>query len=127
MTGDGPPRRIAPAPAPADTTRYAAALAAAADPNGVMDGATERFRDMARSAAAGDRPAVLAAADGVAESCLRLCAAPAASPGAAENKVRFLDIMAGWAWPRRPALAAILDAAREAERRAWGGDVAGVA
>ena len=29
--------------------------------------------------------------------------------------------------PRRPALAAIIDAARDAERRVWGGDVAGAA
>lgn len=119
--------RIPATSSPADMARYDAAVATAADPNSVMDVATERFRDMARLAARGDRPAVLGAANGVAEGCLRLCAVPAASSAAAENKVRFLAIMAGWAWPRLPALAAIIDAAREAERQAWGGDVGGAA
>ena len=127
MTGDGSTRRVAAASSPADMARYAAAVAAAADPNSVMDVATAQFRDMARLAAAGDRLAVLGAVNGVAEGCLRLCAVPAASPATAENKVRFLTIMAGWAWPRLPALAAIIDVAREAERQAWGGDVGGAA
>jgi hypothetical protein len=35
--------------------------------------------------------------------------------------------MVGWAWPRDPALGAVLDAARRAESAAWGGEVAGFA
>ena len=128
MTGAEPKAdRGAPAPPPADIARYEAAAAAAADPNALMDTVTDRFRDMALLAAAGDRLAVLSAGNRVAESCLRLCAVPATSSVAADNKVRFLTIMSGWAWPRRPALAAIMDAARDAERQVWGGDVSGVA
>ena len=127
MTGDGSTRQVAAASASADMARYAAAVAAAADPNGVMDAVTEQFRDLARLTAAGDRLAVLGATNRVSEGCLRLCAVPAASSAAAEDKARFLAIMAGWAWPRRPALAAIIDAAREAERQSWGGDVTGTA
>lgn len=127
MTGDGSTRQVAAASSPDDMARYVAAIAAAADPNGTMDGATAQFRDLARLTATGDRLAVLGATNRVSEDCLRLCAVPAASPAAAENKVRFLAIMAGWAWPRRPALAAIVDAAREAERQAWGGDATGAA
>lgn len=127
MTGITPTRRSTAVPAPADVARYAAAVAAAADPDGTMDRATERFRDMAHLTDVGDRLTALGAANGVAEDCLRLCAVPAATASAAENKIRFLAIMSGWAWPRRPALAAIIDAAREAERRAWGGDLTGAA
>ena len=67
MTGDGSTRKVAAASSPDDMARYVAAIAAAADPNGTMDGATAQ------------------------------------------------------------SLAAIIDAAREAERQAWGGDATGAA
>ena len=53
-----------------------------------MDEATACFRDLARLTATGNRLAVLGATNRVAEGCLRLCAVPAASSAAAENKTR---------------------------------------
>ncbi len=103
---------IAKTPSPADMARYEGAVGAAANPDSVMDGVTARFRDMGRLAAAGERLALLGAANGDAEACLRLSVVPTTSSTAADSKVRFLAIMAGWAWLRRPALAAILDVAR---------------
>ena len=123
MMGDELARRSGATPSHADLERYDAAVAAAADPNSVMDTSTALFRTMARLTASGDHPAALGAANGVAEDCLRLCAVQAASSVAADDKIRFLTIMARWAWPRRPALAAVFDAAGEAERLAWGLDI----
>ena len=44
---------------------------------------------------------------------------PAATWRAAKSKVRFLRIMIPWAWPRHPALGAVLEAARRAEAVTW--------
>ena len=108
---------------PEALARYAAALAAAADPNRVMDDAADLFRDMAVLARAGDRQAVSGAAIATGDACLRLCATLADSALAAENKVRFLRIVVGWAWVREPALGAVMEASIQADRRAWGDDL----
>jgi hypothetical protein len=60
----------------------------------------------------------------VGDACLRLCVSPATSALAADDKTRFLALMVGWAWPRDPALGAVLDAARQAESAAWGEEIA---
>ena len=60
------------------------------------------------------------------DACLRLCASPSTSALAADDKTRFLGLIVGWAWPRDPALGAVLDAARRAESAAWGEEIAGL-
>ncbi len=103
---------------PDDVARFTAA--AEARPDSLMDSATDAFAIMAAAAAQGARDAAAAAAVVVGDTCLQICVSPAATWRAAESKVRFLGIMIPWAWPRYPALGAVLDASRRAESEAWG-------
>lgn len=107
-----------------DRARYAAAAAAADDPNGVMDRATASFSAMAAAAAAGDRCGIAEHADQVVDLTLQLCAAPATSARSARNKARFLYMISDWLVRRRPATA-LLNAARDRELAVWGGETAG--
>lgn len=107
-------------PTPAELDRYSAAMAAAADPRALMDAATERFEAMTVSQKAADHAGVARAARALGDDCLRLCTVPATDEQAAGEKARFLVIMSRWAWPRRPALSAVMDAAVRAECRTWG-------
>lgn len=106
-------------PTSADIERFAAAVAAAADPSSVMDAASERFKHMGALQRAGDHAGVAEAARTIADACLRLCVSPANNERSAGDKSRFLAIMLKWAWPRHPALGAVLEAARRAEAAAW--------
>lgn len=112
-------------PTSADLARYAAAALAADAPNALMDVATDHFAAMTKLVRAGDRSAAAGAAVAVSDACITLCVAPAGSARASDERSRFLGIMAGWAWRRAPALAAVLEAARQVERARWGGDVGG--
>jgi hypothetical protein len=105
---------------PDQVVRYAEAAAAADDPGAVMDAATDVFAAMAALARQGDRVAMAGAAVAVGDACLRLCVSPATSAGAADDKVRFLALMVGWAWPLEPVLGAVLEASWRAEVEAWG-------
>ena len=98
---------------PDDIARFTAA--AEARPDDLMDSAGAAFTAMAAAGRQGDRDGVAASAIVVADTCLQVCVSPAATWRAAESKVRFLGIMIPWAWPRHPALGAMLDAARRAE------------
>ncbi len=84
-----------------------------------MDSATAIFRAMTTAAREGDRDGMAASAVVVADTCLQICASPAKTWEAAENKTRFLRLMIPWAWPRHPALGAVLEAARRAEAEVW--------
>ena len=106
---------------PDDVARFTAA--AEARPDSLMDSATDAFAIMAAAAAQGARDAAAAAAVVVADTCLQVCVTPSAIHQDAEDKVRFLRIMIPWAWPRHPALGAVLEAARRAEAAAWGRDL----
>ena len=110
--------------APDQVARYVEAAATADDPGAVMDAATDAFAAMTALARQGDRVAMAGAAVAVGDVCLRLCVSPATEAGAADDKARFLALMVGWAWPRDPALGAVLDAARRAESAAWGEEIA---
>ena len=105
---------------PDDIARFTAA--AEACPDDLMDSATAIFRAMATAERQGDRGGVSASAVVVADTCLQVCVSQAATWRAAESKVRFLGIMIPWAWPRHPALGAVLEASRRAEAAAWGED-----
>ena len=102
---------------PDDVARFTAT--AEANPDDLMDSATVIFRAMATAAREGDRAGVAASAVVVADTCLQVCVSQAATWRAAESKVRFLGIMISWAWPRHPALGAVLEAARRAESETW--------
>lgn len=115
----GPPRT--------DRARYAAALAAADDPELVFGPVLRTFRHLRAAVCSGDHAAAAIAARELELRCLQLCVCPAASAVAADDRRRVGDIIAGWAWPRRPALAAVLEASRAVEMRRWGGEVAGEA
>ena len=108
-------------PTLADIERFSAAVAAAADPSSVMDAASERFKHMGALQRAGDHAGIAEAARTISDASLRLCVAPADNERSAGDKSRFLAIMIRWAWPRYPALGAVLEAARRAELVAWGG------
>lgn len=113
-------------PIPAnDIARYGAAAAAADDPEQVLGPATESFAGLHRLIQAGDRLAADEASLAVQSLCLQLCASEAASARASDDKVRFLAIMLGWAWPRVPAVGAVLEAAMVAEVARWGQAVEG--
>ncbi len=111
---------------PADLARYAAAAAAATDPERCLEPATAAFGDMRQLLLAGDRRAADGANLAVQDHCLALCASEAASARASDDKVRFLAIMLGWAWPRVPAVGAVLEAAMVAEVARWGQAVEGL-
>lgn len=121
------PSAIGPAPnccTEADLVRYAAALAAADDPEAVMKAGEEAFRDMTRLAILhGDRAAAAGAAIAVQDAALRLCVGPAASEKAADDRYRYLSILLDWAWPRAPTVAATLEACCRADRALWGDDI----
>ena len=102
---------------PYDVARFTAA--AEANPDDLMDSAGAAFTAMAAAERQGDRGGVAASAIVVADTLLQVCVSPAATWRDAESKVRFLGIMLPWAWPRHPALGAVLDAARRAEAAAW--------
>ncbi|MGI4763562.1 MAG: hypothetical protein ACRYGP_00585 [Janthinobacterium lividum] len=100
-----------------DVARFTAAAEARADD--LMDSATKAFRAMVTAACEGDRDGVAASAVVVGDTCLQVCMCSATTWEEAENKTRFLRLMVGWAWPRHPALGAVLDAARRAEAEVW--------
>ena len=111
---------------PADLARYAAAAAAATDPEQLLEAATAAFGELLKLVQAGDRRAADGASLAVQDHCLALCASEAASARASDDKVRFLAIMLGWAWPRVPAVGAVLEAAIVAEVARWGQAVEGL-
>ncbi len=119
-TADGSPNA-------ADRGRYAAALAAAADPGRMFDPLLRAFRRLRAAVCVGDLAAGALAARELELHGLQLCVAPAASAVAADDRRRVEAIIIGWAGPRRPALAAVLEADTEREARRWGGAVAGEA
>ena len=119
MTRDTHPGSEEP-PSAADLARYAAAAAAVADPERVLGPASVAFRTLYEAVRAGDGSAARAASLAVQDHCLQLCAAPATSARAADDKVRFLTIIIGWAWPRAPAVAAVLEASCAQELARWG-------
>ena len=120
-----PPDIGATEPSAVDLARYAAALAAADDPELVFDFLTDAFVDLYELVCAGDRLAASGAAITVQNLCLQACVVPAASVEAADDKVRVLAIVLKWVWPRAPATAAVLEAARAQELQRWGGEVRG--
>ena len=103
---------------PYDVARFTAA--AEANPDDLMDSAGAAFTAMAAAERQADRDGVAASAVVVADTCLQICVSPATTWRAAESKVRFLDIMIPWAWPRYPALGAVLEASRRTEPEACG-------
>ncbi len=52
---------------------------------------------------------------GVADTCLQICLNSAVTWEVAETKATVLGIIAGWTWPREPAL----ETARRAESAVW--------
>lgn len=102
-----------------DLARYGDAAARADDPERVMSEAQDAFYDLLTLTEAGDRLAAAGAAVLVQDRCIELCAAPSTTARAGDDKRRFLEIMARWAFPRSPAVAAVLEAAREDEARRW--------
>ncbi len=105
---------------PDDVQRFAAA--AEARPDDLMDSATTAFAAMATAARQGNRDCVAASAVAVGDTCLQVCGLRAETQRQAENKIRFLGLMIPWAWPRHPALGAVLEAARRAESAVWDSD-----
>lgn len=114
-------------PSGADRERYAAALEAAADPELVFSAVSTTFKRLRVVVCAGDLAAGALAAHELELHCLQLCVAPPASAVAADDRRRVAQVIIGWAWPRRPALAAVLEAAIAGETRRWGAEVAGEA
>ena len=112
-------------PLAVDLGRYTAARVAADDPELVLGPLTDAFGDLYYLVRAGDRLAASGAAITVQDLCLQACVVPAASAEAADDKIRVLAIILGWAWSRVPALAAVLEAAIAQERERWGGDASG--
>lgn len=106
--------------ASADLARYAAAAAAAEDPELSLGPATDAFADIRSLLLAGDRRGADGAALVVQDLCLQLCITMAAFARASDDKRRFLAIMVGWAWPRVPAVGAVLDASHAQELARWG-------
>ena len=102
---------------PDDVARFTAAAEARSDD--LMDSAGVAFAAMASAERQNDRDGMAASAVVVADTCLQLCVTPAATWRDAESKVRFLRLMVGWAWPRHPALGAVLEAALRAESETW--------
>ncbi len=103
----------------ADISRFAAATAAAGDPERVMGAAGAAFVDLHALVRRGDTVAAAGAAITVQDLCLQLCAAPAGSAMASDDKQRFLAIIIRWAWARDPAVAAVLEENRQQELRRW--------
>lgn len=114
-------------PSVADRNRYAAALAAAADPELTFGPIHSSFKRLEAAVCAGELATGAPAACDLELHSLQLCVAPAVSAVAADNRRRVAVIIAGWAWPRRPALAASLELNTKQEARRWGGPVAGEA
>ena len=102
---------------PDDAARFTAATEARlAD---LMDSATRAFAIMATAERRGNRDGVAASAIVASETCLQVCVITATAWQEAETKAAFLSLMLGWAWPRHPALGAVLEAARRAEAVTW--------
>ncbi|MGI4765015.1 MAG: hypothetical protein ACRYGP_08110 [Janthinobacterium lividum] len=99
---------------PDDIEHFTAAAEARADD--LMDSATASFRAMVTAAREGDRDGVAASAVVVADTCLQVCVIPAKTWEGADNKARFLRLMIPWAWPRHPALGAVLEAVSNTDR-----------
>ena len=114
-------------PSVADRDRYAAALKAAADPELTFGPIHSSLKRLEAAVCAGELAAGALAARDLELHSLQLCVAPAVSAVAADNRRRVAVIIAGWAWPRRPALAASLELNTKQEARRWGGPVAGEA
>ena len=112
-------------PSAVDLARYTAARVAADDPELVLGPLTDAFGDLYCLVRVGDRLAACGAAIKVQNLSLQACVTPAASAEAADDKIRALAIVLGWAWSRVPALAAVLKAAMAQEGERWGGDVSG--
>lgn len=108
-----------------DLAHYAASAAAADDPEQILGPATDIFGDLHRLIQAGDRLAADGASLAVQDLCLQLCASEAASARASDDKCRFLAIVIRWAWPRTPAVGAVLEESRAREMRRWGQAVEG--
>ncbi len=106
--------------ADAGISRFAAATAAAGDPERVMEAAGAAFVDLHALVRRGDTMAAAGAAITIQDLCLRLCVAPAGSARASDDKRRFLAIIIRWAWARDPAVAAVLEEKRQQELRRWG-------
>ena len=106
--------------APADLVRYAAAAAAADDHEQTFGPAAAAFCDIRPLLLAGDRRAADGASIAAQDLCLQLCASMADSVRASSHKCSFLETMIGWAWPRAPAVGAVLDASRAGELARWG-------
>ena len=121
------PTPLGPAPvfcSEADLAGYAAAAAAADDPETVMQAGEDAFRDMTRlTILDGDRVAAAGAAIAVQNAALQLCVSPATSKKAADDRYRFLATLVDWAWPRAPAVAAALEVCRRVDRSLWGDDI----
>ena len=108
-----------------DLARYAAAAAAADDPEQVLGPVTAIFGDLHRLVQAGDRLAADGASLAVQDLGLQLCASEAASARAGDDKCRVLAIIASWAWPRTAAVGAVLAESHAWEMRRWGQAVEG--
>ena len=104
----------------ADLARFTAAAAAADDPERVMRAAGTAFADLHNLVCRGERVAAAGAAITVQDLCLQLCAAPAGSARASDDRRRFLAIIVRWAWARVPAVAGVLEANRQQEFERWG-------
>ncbi len=103
-----------------DLARYHAAAAAADDPETLMGATEAAFEDLFALTSAGDLSSAAGAAIVVQDRCLAICASQSTSARAGDDKARFLGIIARWAFPRSPAVAAVLEAARQDEIRRWG-------
>ena len=102
---------------PDDVKRFTAA--AEARLAGLMDSATRAFAIMATAERRGDRDGVAASAIVASDTCLQVCVITATTWQEAETKAAFLSLMLGWAWPRHPALGAVMEASRRVEADAW--------
>ena len=100
-----------------DVKRFTAA--AEARPKDLMESASVAFRAMATAAREGDHDGVTASAIVIADTLLQVCVITATNWQEADTKAAFLNLMMGWAWPRHPALGAVLEAARRAESVEW--------
>ena len=111
-------------PSGADRERYAAALAAVINPELVFSAVSATFKRLRIVVCAGDLADGALIARELELHCLQLCVAPPASAVAADHRRRVAQVIIGWAWPRRPALATVLEAAIAGETRRWGAEVA---
>ena len=107
-----------------DSRRFAAHAAAAADPEIIMGAVRTAFTDLHHLTRQGDRAGAAGAAAAITNQALLLCAIAATSAVQADDKVRFLTIVARWSLSRYPKLTAVLQASVQQEQRRWRIDVA---